>query len=472
MLREKHKWKPHKCQSTNAEHRGGATRSSDEDSVTGLERRGSIVQLELKKTTGNGRIRLKQAKPFCITKRQVWEAYKRVKANKGAAGVDGQTIEKFTEDLQDNLYKLWNRLTSGSYFPQPVLRVEIPKSDGGIRPLGIPTVADRIAQMVVKTHLEPELEKHFHPDSYGYRPGKSALDAVGMARQRCWKNNWVLDLDIKGFFDNIDHELMMRAVRAHTEEKWVLLYIERWLKAPIEMPDGTHKQPQKGTPQGGVASPLLANLFLHYAFDEWMKRENPDIPFERYADDAVCHCKSEAQAEQLMQSLNVRMKGVGLELHPEKTKIVYCQDDDRQGEYPNTVFDFLGYTFRPRLSKNRFGKYFINFSPAISNKAAKAIRRKSRGWSWSKRSDKSLEDLARMFNPIIQGWINYYSRYYKSALYPILKCLEQRLVIWATRKYKRLRHHKRRAAQWLNRIARKQPNLFAHWKLLYATAGR
>ena len=212
MLREKHKWKPHKCQSTNAEHRGGATRSSDEDSVTGLERRGSIVQLELKKTTGNGRIRLKQAKPFCITKRQVWEAYKRVKANKGAAGVDGQTIEKFTEDLQDNLYKLWNRLTSGSYFPQPVLRVEIPKSDGGIRPLGIPTVADRIAQMVVKTHLEPELEKHFHPDSYGYRPGKSALDAVGMARQRCWKNNWVLDLDIKGFFDNIDHELMMRAV--------------------------------------------------------------------------------------------------------------------------------------------------------------------------------------------------------------------------------------------------------------------
>ena len=245
------------------------------------------VQLELKKTTGNGRIGLKQAKPFCITKRQVWEAYKRVKANKGAAGVDGQTIEKFAENLQDNLYKLWNRLTSGSYFPQPVLRVEIPKSDGGIRPLGIPTVADRIAQMVVKTYLEPELEKHFHPDSYGYRPGKSALDAVGMARQRCWKNDWVLDLDIKGFFDNIDHELMMRAVRAHTEEKWVLLYIERWLKAPIAMPDGAFIQPQKGTPQGGVASPLLANLFLHYAFDEWMKREYPGIPFERYADDGV-----------------------------------------------------------------------------------------------------------------------------------------------------------------------------------------
>jgi len=264
----------------------------------------------------------------------------------------------------------------------------------------------------------------------------------------------------------------MRAVRAHTEEKWVLLYIERWLKAPIAMPDGACKQPQKGTPQGGVASPLLANLFLHYAFDEWMKREYAGIPFERYADDAVCHCKSEAQAEQLKQALNERLKEVGLELHPEKTKIVYCQDDDRHGEYPNTAFDFLGYTFRPRRSKNRWGKYFINFSPAISNKAAKAIRRASRGWSWPKRSDKSLEDLARMFNPIIQGWINYFSRYYKSALYPVLKCLERRLVIWATRKYKRLRHHKRRAAQWLNRIARKQPNLFAHWRMLYAMAGR
>jgi RNA-directed DNA polymerase len=437
-----------------------------------LERRGSIVQLEVKKTTGNRMTGLKQAKPFCISKRQVWEAYKRVKANKGAAGVDGQTIEAFEGDLEGNLYKLWNRLASGSYFPPAVLRVEIPKGDGRMRPLGIPTVTDRIAQMVAKQYLEPELESHFHPDSYGYRPGKSALDAVGTARKRCWKNDWVLDLDIKGFFDNIDHELMMRAVRAHTEEKWLLLYIERWLKAPIEMPDGSQKFPQKGTPQGGVASPLLANLFLHYAFDKWMEREHPSIPFERYADDSVCHCKSEAQAKRLKQLLEVRMKEVGLELHPEKTKIVYCKDDDRRGCYPRTSFDFLGYTFRPRRSKNHRGKHFINFTPAISNKAAKAIRRTSRGWKWPLRSDKKLEDLARMFNPIIQGWINYYSRYYKSALYPTLKSLERRLVMWATRKYKRLRHHRRRAAQWLNRIARKQPNLFAHWRLLYAAAGR
>ena len=322
-----------------------------------------------------------------------------------------------------------------------------------MRPLGIPTVADRVAQMVAKQFLEPELEKHFHPDSYGYRPGKSALDAVGMARKRCWKNDWVLDLDIKGFFDNIDHELMMRAVRTHTEENWVLLYIERWLKAPIEHQDGTRILPQKGTPQGGVASPLLANLFLHYAFDKWMEREHPDIPFERYADDAVCHCKSEAQAETLKHELSERLKEVGLELHPEKTKIVYCKDDDRREDYPSISFDFLGYTFRPRRSKNRWGKYFINFSPAISNKAAKAIRQRARSWRWHLRSDKTLEDLSRMFNSIIQGWINYYGRYYKSALYPTLRSLDRRLVRWATRKYKRLRGHRRRADQWLQRIA-------------------
>jgi group II intron reverse transcriptase/maturase len=437
-----------------------------------LERRGSIVLLGLKKTTGNGRIGLKQAKPFCITKLQVWEAYKRVKANKGAAGVDGQTIALFDADLKNNLYKLWNRLASGSYFPPPVMRVEIPKDDGRMRPLGIPTVADRIAQMVVKQNLEPELEQHFHPDSYGYRPGKSALDAVGKARKYCWRRDWVLDLDIKGFFDNIDHKLMMRAVRAHTKENWVVLYIERWLKAPVKMLDEPLIFPKRGTPQGGVVSPLLANLFLHYAFDKWMSREYPDVPFERYADDAVCHCRTQTQAERLTHELKARMKEVGLELHPEKTKIIYCKDDDRRKEYPQVSFDFLGYTFRARRSKNRWGKYFVNFTPAISNKAAKAIRQQSRRWDWPLRSDKRLEDLAHMFNPIVQGWINYYSRYYKSALYPTLKCLERRLVMWATRKYKRLRKHRRRAARWLRCIAQRQPYLFAHWRFLYATAGR
>ncbi len=415
---------------------------------------------------------MKQAKPFSITKRQVWEAYKRVKANKGAAGVDGQTIEAFERELKGNLYKLWNRLASGSYMPPAVLRVEIPKGDGGVRPLGIPTVADRIAQMVIKQQWEPALEKHFHRDSYGYRPGKSAHDAVGIVRKRCWRNDWVLDLDIKGFFDNISHELMLKAVVKHTAEKWMILYIERWLKAPIETREGIQMLPEKGTPQGGVISPLLANLFLHYAFDKWMERKFPGIPFARYADDAVCHCKSEAQAEMLKRALIDRMKEVGLELHPEKTKIVYCKDDDRKQTYPRTCFDFLGYQYRARRSKNRYGKYFINFTPAISNKAGKAIRQEIRRWKLHLRSDKSLEDLAWMFNAKIRGWINYYGRYYKSALYPILRNLDRRLAQWATRKYKRLRGHRRRAAQWLARIAGKQKWLFAHWKLMGGTVGR
>ena len=289
-----------------------------------------------------------RAKPYDIPKREVWEAYKRVRANQGAAGVDGQMISDFEADLENNLYKLWNRLSSGSYFPPPVRRVDIPKSDGRMRPLGIPTVADRIAQMVVKRHLEPLVEPQFHPDSYGYRPGKSALDAVGMARQRCWRRDWVLDLDIKAFFDSIEPELLMRAVRKHTDCPWALLYIDRWLKAPMQMADGSLIGRERGTPQGGVISPLLANLFLHYAFDAWMSRNYPHIPFERYADDAICHCKSAKQARALWSALQDRFAACKLALHPEKTKIVYCKDANRRGDFPNQSFDFLGFTFRAR----------------------------------------------------------------------------------------------------------------------------
>jgi RNA-directed DNA polymerase len=312
-----------------------------------------------------------QAKPFDISKQVVWEAYKRVKSNRGTYGVDGESIADFEVNLKDNLYKVWNRMTSGSYFPPAVRAVEIPKGNGGKRVLGIPTVSDRIAQMVAKTYLEPKLEPQFHEDSYGYRPGKSAIEAVGMARQRCWRRDWVLDLDIKGFFDNIDHELLMRAVKKHTDCAWKLLYVERWLKVPSQGVDGVRVNRDKGTPQGGVISPLLANLFLHYALDVWMKTNYPNIPFERYADDAVFHCRTEAGAKVLRKAIESRLKECRLELHPEKTKIVYCKDDDRRGNYPNEKFDFLGYTFRPRRSKNRAGKYFVNFSPAISNEAAK-----------------------------------------------------------------------------------------------------
>jgi len=415
------------------------------------------------KTTGNGRIGLNQIKSFCISKNEVWLAYKQVKANKGAAGLDGQTIKEFEQDLKGNLYKLWNRMSSGSYLPPPVLRVEIPKPDGRMRPLGIPTVADRIAQMVVKQRLEPGLEQHFHPDSYGYRPGKSALDAVGKARRCCWKFDWVLDLDIKGFFDNIDHKLMMKAVRVHTSERWMLLYIERWLKAPIRLQDETLKYPEKGTPQGGVISPLLANLFLHYAFDRWMDRIFPQIPFERYADDVVCHCTSQNQAEILKRKLTDRMHEVGLELHPDKTLIVYCKDSNRKGNFGKVSFDFLGYTFRPRLSKNRAGKYFINFSPAISNKAKQKILQVMRDWRLHHRTHLDVLNLALKINPVVRGWINYYGRYYKSALYPLLKHLNRKLAKWVKRKYKRFRYHELRALHWLGTIAHRDSNLFAHW---------
>jgi RNA-directed DNA polymerase len=308
------------------------------------EQRGCTIQLEEGTNRRREESRTK-AKPFCISQREVVEAFKQVKANRGAAGVDGQSIEEFEADLKNNLYKLWNRMSSGSYFPPPVRRVEIPKGEG-TRPLGIPTVADRIAQTVVKRRIEPELEKCFHPDSYGYRPERSAKDALGVARKRCWRYDWVLDLDIKSFFDSIDWELLMRAVRMHIDTPWVLLSIERWLKAPVHLSDGTLVNPEKGTPQGGVISPILANLFLHHAFDFWMKKHCPYIPFERYADDVICHCKSEEQARWLKAALERRFVLCKLTLHPQKTKIVYCKDDDRKGGYSEEKFDFLGYTFR------------------------------------------------------------------------------------------------------------------------------
>lgn len=408
---------------------------------------------------------MNKTKPLPISKRQVWEAYKRIRANKGAAGIDGQTIAGFEEHLEDNLYKLWNRLASGSYFPQPVKRVDIPKANGATRPLGIPTVTDRIAQMLVKMHLEPELETHFHPDSYGYRPHKSALDAVGMTRKRCWQNDWALSLDIKGFFDNINHDLLLRALDKHTQEKWVILYIKRWLKAPIAFKDGRTIHPQEGTPQGGVISPLLANLFLHYTFDHWMTRHKPQIPFERYADDIVCHCKTEVEVNTLKEALNERFNVCKLTLHPAKTQIIYCKDEDRRGNYFNTSFDFLGYTFRPRMSKNRRGKYFVNFSPAMSDKAAKLVRSKVKQWRWNLRPGDSLEDLAKECNAKICGWIAYYGRYYYSALYKILEYIDYRLTLWASHKFKRLKGKQQKAKAWLNEVKKRNPTLFVHWSL-------
>ena len=403
-------------------------------------------------------------KSFEISKWAVWEAYRRVKANKGAAGVDEQSIAEFEEDLHGNLYKLWNRLSSGSYFPPPVRAVEIPKRDGSSRMLGVPTVADRIAQTVVRSYLEPSLEPVFHEDSYGYRPRRSALDAVGVCRERCWRADWVLDMDIRKFFDSVPWDLTLRAVAHHTDQHWILLYVERWLKAPLQLQDGSLVERDRGTPQGSAISPLLANMFMHYAFDTWMAREHPGVPFERYCDDVIVHARSERQARLLRDAIARRLAECGLELNERKTRIVYCKDDDRRGSHAHTSFDFLGYTFRPRLSKSRFGKHFVNFSPAVSGAAKTRMRREMRRWRLHLRPDKTLTDLALMFNVVIQGWINYYGRFYKSMLNPVFRHLNEILVRWAMKKYKRLRRRPGRARRLIADVARRQPGLFAHWR--------
>lgn len=392
-------------------------------------------------------------------------AWEKVKANKGSYGVDEESIQDYELNLKDNLYKLWNRMSSGTYFPPPVRAVEIPKKDGRKRLLGIPTVSDRIAQGVVKEYLEPIVEPKFHEDSYGYRPGKSALDAVGKARQRCWKLDWCIDLDIKAFFDTLDHNLMMKAIRFHTDKKWIHLYVERWLKAPLQQESGILIERKLGTPQGGVISPLLANIFMHHVFDDWMKRNFPAVQFERFADDILAHCSSVKQAEKTLEAIKTRFRECGLEMHPDKTKIVYCKDADRRGSYEYESFDFLGYTFRPRLSMNKWGKSFVNFTPAISTRAIKKIKEEIRSWKIHLRSDKDITDLARMFNAQVQGWVNYYSRYYKSAMYPGLRNIERFLIRWVMRKYKRYHGHKRRAQQWLGRVRKREPQLFVHWRL-------
>jgi len=407
-----------------------------------------------------------EAKSYSIPKQLVWEAYQRVKANRGAAGVDGETLTRFEQDLKGNLYRVWNRMSSGSYFPPPVRGVEIPKENGGTRPLGIPTVADRVAQTVVKMVLEPVVEPVFHPDSYGYRPGKSALDAVGKARVRCWAADWVIDLDIKAFFDSIPHDLVERAVAHHTDLPWVRLYIARWLRAPVQHPDGSLEQRTRGTPQGGVVSPLLANLFLHYVFDAWMRRSFAHIPFERYADDGVVHCRSERQAHAVLKAIRGRFAQCGLELHPTKTRIVYCKDDDRPGDAEHVAFDFLGYTFQPRRAKNRWGKFFVSFLPAMSTTAATKIRQTIRAWRLaSTRNNLRLEDLARVVNPVVRGWMNYYGRFYRSKCVQALRPLNVALAAWARRKYRKFRRRERASMHWLAGIARRDPTLFVLWQL-------
>jgi RNA-directed DNA polymerase len=408
---------------------------------------------------------VKSAKSFDIPKRLVWEAYQEVKANGGAAGVDKESIEVFEGHLKDNLYRLWNRMASGSYFPPPVKAVAIPKKTGGTRVLGVPTVSDRIAQTVVKKVLEPILDSIFDENSFGYRPGKSAHDAVTVTRQRCWRYDWVVECDIKGLFDNIDHALLMKALRHHCKIRWVLLYVERWLKAPLQYNDGELVQRDMGTPQGGVVSPLLANLFLHYAFDAWARRILPRVPFCRYADDGLLHCRSRRQAEYVMARIARRFKECGLEIHPEKSRIVYCKDTNRPEAHEDMCFDFLGFTFRPRRCVSEPHGIHPNFLPGISRSSMKAINREVRSWHIQLKNDKSLADLSNMFNPKLRGWFAYYGRFYPSALHQIWRNINGYLVRWVRRKYKRFASHTRQAWWYLRRLAQENPRLFIHWEL-------
>ena len=464
MLREKLYWQSQVGESINAEHRGGTSRSSNEVAVMAMERRGRVVQLKR-----NGQPYreepLSKVKPFGINKRDVYNAWRQVKSNRGSHGIDGVSIAQFEENLKDNLYKLWNRLSSGSYFPPPVKSVEIPKRDGKKRVLGIPTVADRIAQATVRNHFEKLVEPCFHPDSYAYRRGKSAHDAIEVTRRRCWKYDWVLEFDIKGAFDNIDHELMLKAVRHHTDCRWTMLYVNRWLKAPSVGEDGTLSERDKGTPQGGVISPLLFNLYLHYAFDHWMVTHYRQVPFARYADDGLLHCNSECEAIVLRDAIGERLRSCGLDLHPKKTKIVYCRDANRRDSYPVTQFEFLGFVFRGRLAKSRRGKYFNSFSPAISKAAAIDIRKAMRGWRLSRWTNAEIVDIGDKVNASIRGWWNYYGAFFPSAAKRVLSHLNEILVKWASRKYKRFKRGISPARKWLRGLAERDPSLLFIWEL-------
>jgi RNA-directed DNA polymerase len=412
--------------------------------------------------------RSQQDKPFRIPKQAVWQAYEKVKRNQGAPGVDGQSLAEFEAGLQGNLYKIWNRMSSGTYFPPAVRAVEIPKAHGGgVRVLGVPTVADRVAMTVAATYLETRAEPRFHRDSYGYRPGRSPQDAVAVCRERCRGYDWAIDCDVQKFFDSVPWELIVKAVEAVTTERWLLLYVRRWLAVPLQQADGTLAERHAGTPQGSPLSPVLANLFMHYAFDTWISREHPGVVFERFADDIVVHCKTRRQAEQVAAATAGRLGELGLRLHPDKTKIVYCKDGRRRGSHEHTSFDFLGFTFRAREARAKDGRKFLSFLPAMSTTAMKAKSAGLRAMRIHRRTTWTLSELARWLNPVVGGWMNYYGRFYRSAMAPLLRRVNTYMKRWAWRKYKRLRSHKMFQRWWAG-LRKRAPMLLAQWKWVTA----
>jgi group II intron reverse transcriptase/maturase len=405
------------------------------------------------------------SKTVPVTKEMVKVAYRKVKSNQGSAGIDKQSLEEFQKDLSNNLYVLWNRLSSGSYMPKPVRSVSIPKSNGKKRVLGIPTVSDRIAQQVVKDYLEPRLEAQFQENSYGYRPLKSAHQAVTAVQENVRQYAWVIDMDIKSFFDEVDHELLMKAVERHVPEKWVNMYVRRWLESPAQQSDGTLIQKEgRGTPQGGVISPLLANLFLHYVLDKWLSKHYPGIAFVRYADDIVIHCQTETEAKQLQEAIRARLTECKLRLSEEKTKVVHCQNYRRpkKKDY-GKKFDFLGFTFKPKTIPSNRGGLFLGYGCAISQKSQTRIVEGWKQLNLHRRSDLTIQDIANLVNPQMLGIIRYYGKFKLLELTRLMRHFELRLVKWVLNKYKKFKGSYSAAYRWIKYLKRSYPTMFYYW---------
>ncbi len=400
-----------------------------------------------------------------VSYHMVVEAYRKVKQGGKAAGIDQESWADFEgKQVERELYVIWNRMASGSYFPQVLREVEILKKDGKMRKLGIPTIRDRIAQEVVKKYMEQRIDERFHPNSYGYRPLKSSRQAIEQVRQNCLKLDWVIDMDITKFFDEINHELLLKAVDAMELENWIRMYVQRWLQMKVVKADGTmYDRGNKGTPQGGVISPLLANLFLHYGLDKWLEKNYPQIRFVRYADDAVVHCKDKSEAEQLLSAIRERMKQIGLSLNEEKTRIVYCKDYRRKQNHEHVQFGFLGFSYQPRQTKLK-GNRFMAFTAEISKDNQKKIREKIREIVNWRNTTKKIEQIAEELNSKLRGWINYFELYGKGQLRKTMFYLEEKLVKWLSRKHKQ---GIRKSLPQMQQLRKQKPTLFYHWEKGY-----